>query len=186
MREDTMGERDDWVSMSMPYLTPREEGRPDAWAEEAAGRGRKGTQRILFAGEVQAGPEVAALLGLAEGEPVIVRRRVIELDGETCELTDTYYPVAIARGTPLAGTAKIRGGAVTLLAALGHVGVRIREDVTARMATTEERDVLKTGTAQPVLRIARLTLDADERPLQADLMTMPAHRQRLRYELRIG
>ncbi|CAL9455674.1 hypothetical protein SUDANB99_02533 [Streptomyces sp. enrichment culture] len=98
-----------WTSTSMPYLTPRAQGQGDAWAEEAAAQGRRGTQRIVSAGEVAADDEPAALLGLTPGEPVVVRRRVIELDGEPVELTDTYYPAHIARGTPLAGTAKIRG-----------------------------------------------------------------------------
>jgi DNA-binding GntR family transcriptional regulator len=176
----------DWVSTSMPYLAPRAKGQDDAWAEEAASRGRRGTQRIVFAGELPAGEEAAALLGLTTGEPLVVRRRVIELDGEPCELTDTYYPVDIARGTPLAGTAKIRGGAVTLLAELGHVGVRVREDVTARLATDEERGILALSPGLPVLHLARQVLDGRDRPIQADLMVMPAHRQRLRYEMRIG
>ncbi|MCH0538681.1 UTRA domain-containing protein [Streptomyces sp. MUM 203J] len=181
-----MGGRGDWVSTSMPYLTPRTNGQADAWTEETAARGRKGTQRVVFAGEVPAGEEVAALLGLADGDPVVMRRRIIELDGEPCEVTDTYYPADIARGTALAGTAKIRGGAVSLLAELGHIGVRVREDVTARLATDKEREALQTSPDQPVLRLARLTLDANDRPIQADLMTMPAHRQRLRYEMSIG
>lgn len=175
-----------WTSTSMPYVTPRAQGQGDTWAEEAAARGRKGTQRVTFAGEVAAPDEAAALLGLAPGEPAVVRRRVIELDGEPVELTDTYYPVEIARGTPLAGTAKIRGGAVTLLAELGHTGARVVETVTARLPTDEERDLLRIDATQPVLRLARQTLDTQGRPLQADLMTMPAHRQRLRYEMRTG
>ncbi|WP_351227043.1 UTRA domain-containing protein [Streptomyces sp. NPDC002133] len=176
----------DWVSTSLPYLTPRRRGEADAWSEEAAARGGSGAQRIVHAGEVPAPPEVAELLGVAEGEPVVVRRRVIELDGDPCELTDTYYPAAVARGTRLAGTAKIRGGAVTLLAELGHVGVRVCEDVTARMPRAEERETLRLGPDEPVLRLTRLTLDGSDRPIQADLMTMPANRQRLRYEIRIG
>ncbi|CAL9451715.1 hypothetical protein SUDANB37_02469 [Streptomyces sp. enrichment culture] len=165
---------------------PTRPGQGDAWAEEAAAQGRKGTQRILSAGEVTAPEEPAALLGLAPGEPVVVRRRVIELDGSPVELTDTYYPAHIARGTPLAGTARIRGGAVTLLAGLGHTGARVVETVTARLPTDEERGLLRLTAHEPVLRLARQTLDAQDRPVQADLMTMPAHRQRLRYEMRTG
>ncbi|MFH8340508.1 UTRA domain-containing protein [Streptomyces sp. AM6-12] len=175
-----------WVSSSMPYLTPRERGQTDAWAAEAAARGGKGSQRIVRAGEVPAPRDVAALLGVAAGEVVVVRRRVIELDGEPCELTDTYYPADIARGTPLAGTGKIRGGAVTLLAGLGHVGARVREDVTARLPAPEERDTLCLPPDEPVLELNRVTFDGDDRPIQVDLMVMPAHRQRLRYEMRIG
>ncbi|MFD9859875.1 GntR family transcriptional regulator [Streptomyces alboflavus] len=175
-----------WVSTSMPYLAPRAAGQPHAWAAEAAARGGKGGQRITHAGEVPAPDAVAALLGVTAGEPVIVRRRVIELDDEPCELTDTYYPVSIARGTLLAEKGKIPGGAVTLLAELGHVGVRVREDVTARMPSADEREALRTGANEPVLRLSRVTLDSDDQPIQVDLMVMPAHRQQLRYEIRIG
>ncbi|MFF4698191.1 GntR family transcriptional regulator [Streptomyces chattanoogensis] len=176
----------EWVSTSMPYLTPREKGQPDAWGEEAAARGRRGRQRIVHAGEVAAPAEVAEFLGIAEGEDVVVRRRVMYLDDVPCELTDTYYPVHIARGTRLAGTAKIPGGAVSLLAELGHTGVRVREDVIARMPSDEERDALGTGTDEPVLQLTRVTLDGHDRPIQVDRMAMPGHLQRLRYEIRIG
>lgn len=175
-----------WVSSSMPYLTPRREGQPDPWGAELAARGRRGGQRIVSAGEVGAPDEVAGLLGIATGEAVVVRRRVMVLEDVPCELTDTYYPVSIARGTRLAGTAKIPGGAVTLLAELGHAGVRVQEDVTARMPDEEERETLRTEPGEPVLRLVRVTFDAAERPIQADVMTMPAHRQRLRYEIGIG
>ncbi|WP_255955989.1 GntR family transcriptional regulator [Streptomyces odontomachi] len=175
-----------WVGSSLPYLTPRSNGQPEAWGAEAAARGRRGGQRIVAAGEVPADAEVAGLLGVREGEPVVVRRRIIELDEEPCELTDTYYPAEIARGTPLGRTGKIRGGAVTLLASLGHVGVRVQEEVTAHMPDPEQRTALRLAPDEPVLRLARTTWDADDRPIQADIMIMPAHRQRLRYELRIG
>ncbi|MGW6541707.1 GntR family transcriptional regulator [Streptomyces massasporeus] len=175
-----------WISTSMPYLTPREQGQGDAWSADAAARGRRGSQRITHAGEVPAPPEVAQLLGLHDGEPVVVRRRLILLDDEPNELTDTYYPTAIARGTPLAGTAKIRGGAVTLLADLGHVGVLVREDVTAGLPVEDEQEALRLTEADPVLRLTRLTLSQDGRPIQVDRMVMPAQRQQLRYEIRIG
>ncbi|MFE4665602.1 GntR family transcriptional regulator [Streptomyces sp. NPDC056716] len=177
-----------WVSTSMPYLTPRGQGQADAWSADAAARQRRGSQRILHAGEVPAPGEIAGLLGIPDGEPVVVRRRLILLDEDPHELTDTYYPAGIARGTALAGTAKIPGGAVTLLARLGHVGVLVREDVGADLPSEEERQALAISPGDPVLRLTRLTLDRDERPLQVDRMVMPARRQRLRlrYEIRIG
>ncbi|GAA1089096.1 GntR family transcriptional regulator [Streptomyces javensis] len=177
---------DAWISSSMPYLRPVEGGQGDAWGEEAAAHGRRGTQRILHAGEVPAPAVVARLLRLENGDTVVVRRRIMYLDEQPCELTDSYYPAHIAAGTGLAGTAKIRGGAVALLAELGHVGHRVREDVTARMPDAQQRELLRTGAEEPVLCLERVVLDGNERPLQADLITMPAQRQRLRYELRMG
>ncbi|WP_405643874.1 GntR family transcriptional regulator [Streptomyces sp. NBC_00019] len=175
-----------WVSASMPYMTPRGKGQSDVWSAELEARGRSGGQRIVHAGEVPAPRGVAELLGLSEGDVAVVRRRVMYLDDDPCELTDTFYPVGLARGTGLAGTAKIRGGAVALLSELGHVGVRVREDVVARMPSKAERDVLLTASDEPVLQLTRLTLDRDDQPIQVDRMVMPAHRQQLRYEMWIG
>ncbi|MFD7540110.1 UTRA domain-containing protein [Streptomyces sp. NPDC059819] len=176
----------EWVSSSMPYLAPHRQSAADAWGAEAAARGGTGRQRIVRAEEVAAPAEVAAAFAGPEGMMVAVRRRVMYLDELPCELTDSYYPLEIARGTALAGTAKIRGGAVRLLAELGHIGVRVREDVIAALPDDEAHEVLRLTAGEPVLRIVRTTLDADDRPFQVDMMTMPAHLQRLRYEIRIG
>ncbi|GAB2848719.1 hypothetical protein GCM10022221_55110 [Actinocorallia aurea] len=171
----------EWTSTSMPYITP---GGGDAWGAEAAARGGKGSQRIVHAGEVDAPEEVASLLGLENDGKAIVRRRVIYLDDQAVELTDSYYPPAIAAGTALAELGKIRGGAVTLLAELGHVGAHVQEDVTARPATPEERDLFGLTEVEPVLALTRLILDADDHPIEADVMTMPARSARLRYNLK--
>ncbi|MFJ8161407.1 UTRA domain-containing protein [Streptomyces sp. NPDC096136] len=75
---------------------------------------------------------------------------------------------------------------MTLLAALGHVGVRVVETVTARMPDEEEYERLRLGLGQPVLQLARTTYDSADRAIQADVMVMPAGRQQLRYEIRLG
>lgn len=139
----------EWISTSVPYLAASPGARGDAWAAEAAAEGRRGIQRIVQAGEVEAPGPVAELLGTPAGQSVIARRRIMYLDGEPCELTDTYYPVDIAGGTGLAETAKIPGGAIRLLADLGYVGVRVREDVTARQATEHEREQLRLTAGNP-------------------------------------
>ncbi|MFJ6795823.1 UTRA domain-containing protein [Streptomyces sp. NPDC091268] len=175
-----------WTSTSMPYLEPRAHGDTDPWSAQTAAAGRRGAQRILRAGQVAAPPEVAGMLGVAVSSAVVVRRRIIELDGEPVELTDTYYPADIAADTPLAATAKIRGGAVTLLATLGYVGVRVVENVTAKMPDHEEREQLHLGPGEPVLHLTRTTYDSADRAIQVDVMVMPAGRQQLQYEIGIG
>uniref|UniRef100_A0AAU2V2K0 UTRA domain-containing protein n=1 Tax=Streptomyces sp. NBC_00003 TaxID=2903608 RepID=A0AAU2V2K0_9ACTN len=174
----------EWVSSSMPYLAPHSQSAADAWGAEAAARGGTGRQRIVHAGEVAAPAEVAEAFGGAEGMPVVLRRRVMYLDDLPCELTDSYYPLELARGTALSGTAKIPGGAARLLAELGHTSVRIREDVIAALPDDEAQEILRLTSAEPVLRPTRTTIDADDRPIQVDMMTMPATLQRLRYEIR--
>ncbi|MGW3623993.1 UTRA domain-containing protein [Streptomyces sp. NPDC000880] len=54
------------------------------------------------------------------------------------------------------------------------------------MPRAEGREALRTGPNEPVLQLTRIMLDGDDRPIQVDMMTMPADRQRLRYEIRVG
>ncbi|MFE5302195.1 GntR family transcriptional regulator [Streptomyces sp. NPDC056632] len=173
---------DAWISETSPYLAPRKPGQSDAWSDEAARRGRRGGQRLLQAGEVDAPDAVRAALRLSASERVIVRRRLILLDDQPVELADSYYPVAIAAGTPLAEPLKVPGGAVTLLRELGYTGAEVVEDVSAALATTEEREHLGLPEGSAVLHLLRLTQTAEGTPMEASLMTMPAGRH-LTYRL---
>ncbi|MEV6326649.1 UTRA domain-containing protein [Streptomyces sp. NPDC051909] len=173
---------DAWISETEPYLAPRDPGQSDAWTEEAGRRGRRGGQRLLQAGEVEAPDVVRAALRLPAGERVIVRRRLILLDDRPVELADSYYPVSIAGGTPLAEQRKVPGGAVTLLKELGYTGADVVEDVSADLASADECELLGLPEGSAVLRLLRLTRTADGTPMEASLMTMPDGRH-LTYRL---
>lgn len=169
-----------WTSVSMPYIS----GRPgDAWSAEAAQHGGKGTQRLVNVGHVPASGPVAEALGVGAGDPVVVRRRVMLFDEQPVELVESYYPLAIARGTGLAERRKIRGGAVALLAELGHQPRHVREDVVARLATSDERAELALEDPACVLQLSRVLFDQDDAAVEASVMTMVAEGRRLRYEL---
>ncbi|MFI8323448.1 GntR family transcriptional regulator [Streptomyces sp. NPDC085529] len=173
---------DAWISETAPYLAPREPGQGDAWTDEAARRGRRGGQRLLYAGEVEAPDAVRVALGLPAGERVVVRRRLILLDDRPVELADSYYPLSVAGGTPLAEPRKVPGGAVTLLKELGYLGAEVVEDVSAGLATAGEREHLELPEGGAVLRLLRLTRTAAGAPMEASLMVMPAGRH-LTYRL---
>jgi GntR family transcriptional regulator len=174
-----------WVSISMPYLRPRALGEPDAWTDEVSHRGRLGGQRLREVTEIAAPPSVAAALGSPPGETVVVRRRVMLLDDQPIELTDSYYPAYIARDTALAEPRKIPGGAITLLAKLGYRPDRVQEDITARAPSAEERQLLALQQGEWVLVLSRLMMTDDERPIEASIMTMTAQGRHLRYQLAV-
>jgi DNA-binding GntR family transcriptional regulator len=168
----------------MPYVTPHA-GNADAWAAEAASQGGRGTQSLAHVGEVAAPAPIAQVLGVEEGDAVVVRRRVVRLNDAPVELADSYYPARIASGTALAEPRKIKGGAVNLLAVLGYRTARVREDVTARMPTDHERSELRMTNDEPVLVLERVTIGSDGQPIQADVMVTPASLRRLRYDLKV-
>ncbi|WP_236788047.1 GntR family transcriptional regulator [Amycolatopsis sp. GM8] len=169
-----------WTSVSMPYVSGQ---RGDAWGAEAAEHGGTGTQTLLSVGEVGASESIAVMLGLARYEPVVMRRRLMLLDDHPVELVDSYYPATIARGTRLAEFRKIRGGAVALLADLGHPPRHVREDVSARLATPEERTALQLDDPSCVLLLSRTLIAENDLLVEASVMTMVADGRRLRYEL---
>lgn len=169
-----------WTSVSMPYVSGQ---RGDVWGAEAAEHGGTGTQKLLSVEEMAASATVAHMLGLCPDEPVIVRRRLMLFDDHPVELVDSCYPVSIARGTRLAEPRKIPGGAVALLADLGHPPRRVREDVSARLATPDERTTLQLGAPSCVLLLTRTLFTENDLPVEASVMTMAADGRRLRYEL---
>jgi GntR family transcriptional regulator len=169
--------------VSTPYLTPRTAGQSDAWTEETVSQGRRGAQVLREVAETVPPVEVARVLGLSHGEPVVVRRRTMHLDDRPFELTDSYYPLAVAVGTPLAEPKKIKGGAPTVLADQGKRPHRIREDVSTRPATDLERRLLELDDSQWVLILFRVTMAEDGTPVEASVMTMVPTNRRLTYEL---
>lgn len=171
-----------WTSTSTPYLLPRRPGQVDAWTQEA---GARGGQRLIEVAIKVPPAEVAESLGLAVGESAVARRRVMTLDGQPVELTDSYYPQSVAVGTQLAEHAKIRGGAPTLLRSLGYEVHRVAEEVEARATTPDEAEALGLEPGTPVLTLLRVTYSCSEQPIEASLMVMKGP-HRLRYEMEIG
>ncbi|MFJ9634509.1 GntR family transcriptional regulator [Streptomyces sp. NPDC101175] len=169
---------DAWIGDAHPYLAPRAEGQKDAWSAEAAARGRKGSQRLLAAKEVDPPGPVQDFFGVEAGERVVVRRRLILLDDHPVELADSYYPARIARGTPLAEQGKIPGGAVTLLATLGFVPEdEPLEDIAAAVATVSQCEELDLPAGAPVLILTRFTRSRAGEPMEVSVMTMTRHLQ---------
>ncbi|MBW4719641.1 UTRA domain-containing protein [Saccharothrix sp. SC076] len=161
-------------------------GERDAWSQATAGAQRSGGQRLREVAEVPASAEVAEAFGLPVGAPVVVRRRVMLLDGRPVELTDSYYPPSIARGTRLAEPRKIPGGAPTLLKELGYELRHVAEDVSARLATDEEQRLLELEAPEPVILLRRTSSTDDDVHVEVSVMTMLAAGRHLHYEFSVG
>lgn len=168
-----------WRSTSLPYVLPNPEGRADTWSQAS------GTQELIQVGEVAPPADIAAALRLRDGEPAVVRRRLMRADGVAVELTDSYYPPTIARGTQLAEHRKIRGGAPTLLASLGHPPGRVEEDVEVRLATAAECAALEAPAGEPVMVLSRTTVSQDDQPIEVSRMVMRSG-SRLHYEIEVN
>lgn len=132
--------------------------------------------------EEEAGSEVAVVLGLDDGDSVLVRRRRYVLDGRPVMVATSSFPTAIVRGTAVASEDTGPGGVYARLAELGHEPVHFREDVRARMPRADDAGLLGAEAGAPLFQIARIAYTADGRAIEVNEMTLDASAYVLRYE----
>lgn len=173
------------LGVSASYVTPPPGG-GWTWAQEARRHGMEGTQTLGPVKEAPAPPQVAEALALPEDAPVVVRPRVLLLDGKPVQLATSYYPAGIARGTGLAEQKCNRGGSCTVLAAVGFPPVDFTETVTARMPSKEEVRQLELAAGVPVLHVFRTVMSEGPRPVEVLDMVAAADRIKLMYQMPVS
>ncbi|WP_030764814.1 GntR family transcriptional regulator [Streptomyces sp. NRRL F-2664] len=164
------------------YKTPPTGDGKYQWIAEAEKRGSAGKSELREVEEVVPPAAIRAALGLDEGERALLRRQVLFLDDEPCELVELYVPLDLAAGTPIAEHRKIRGGVGRVLAEAGFAPIRCVDKVAARWPTPEQAQALRMPTKLPVLRTFRVTYSTNDRPIQAEIMAKAGHLYELQYE----
>jgi len=164
------------------YSKPAEPGRPYRWITEAEKNGLQPKIQILDVAEVCPPGDVAAALGLEEAGTAVMRKQLLSFEDEPCELVHSYYPLDLARDTPMMGRAKIKGGTPTLLAELGYPPLHTVDQVTAEEATNEEYEALQLPRQISVLRTFRVVYSTDDRIIEVTTMAKAGHLYALRYD----
>ena len=137
--------------------------------------------KILNVEELRPPARVADALGLADDETAVVRHRLMYLRDVPVELSWSYYPMSIARGTRLADPRKIPGGAPRLLADLGFPQRPDWEDYySSRLPTTTEIEQLELPDDATVLRQFRVVYTDERRPVEASILVKGGHLYELR------
>ncbi|MGH3550768.1 MAG: GntR family transcriptional regulator [Pseudonocardiaceae bacterium] len=149
----------------------------------AAHLGMRGTQELTEVGEVAAPEDIGGLLGVEPGSTVVVRRRVMLLEDEPVQLADSYYPLDLVRGTPIAEPRKLSGGTVAALERLGLELGDFEEHVSARAATPADRQALRLAEGVPVLILTRTTYTTDGQSVEVSRAILAADRHQLTYRL---
>lgn len=163
------------VSRSADFTAPVPDG-------QKAPHGRSTPVEVT---EVIPPDDVAEKLGLEpDGTAIRRTRNMLEgEDGAVVEITASYLPASIAKGTELERSAKLKGATPGALARLGYTPRRCQEWVEARMPTATEAQTLDLAPGTPVLRMLRVTWADKDLPVEALDIVFGADRYVLEYDL---
>ncbi|MFI6516983.1 GntR family transcriptional regulator [Spirillospora sp. NPDC050679] len=154
-----------------------------AFIAEAEGAGVKPSVDSIEIKEAPASAEIAARLGLQEGEAVVVRARRYLLNGHPVETATSFLPASIARGTQIAEPNTGPGGIYARLEELGHRLHHFDEEIKARMPLRDELKALKLAPGVPVFHLVRTAHDEAGRPVEVCDTIMSSDAFVLSYEL---
>jgi GntR family transcriptional regulator len=153
-----------------------------AFDVEMGAHGLTPTTEVVVEGPVPAPAEIAALLGVEDGERVAVRRRRMLADGSPVQLATSYIPWDLAEGTPIVDEDSGPGGIYARIEEGGHRLKEFSEDIAARPAFPEEAAELELDSGMPVILLTRVAYDTDGRAVEVCDCVMAADRWRLNYK----
>ncbi|MFC8962834.1 GntR family transcriptional regulator [Streptomyces sp. NPDC057094] len=185
--------RDGWLESRQGFGTIVR-GRPEV-VEQKDRRGRDALERdessvegrFVQVDQVPVPSRVASLLGVPKQTRVLVRRLLVERDGEPVELSSSYFSAGLVEGTELSVPSPLREGQ------RAHLEVRkkvrfdhVTERVSARLPSREEADLLAMPQGEPVLSVLVVACDVAGQALQVTDVLLPADRQELEDTYRLG
>jgi DNA-binding GntR family transcriptional regulator len=112
---------------------------------------------------VPAPEDVAKVLGIPIGSPVVHRLRRQGTNTAHYRLAENFYPVSLVGGSILESMQKDErfDALLAIREASGKVVVRVHEDVIGRLPTQKEQDLLKLVRGAPVLEVLRTNCAED-------------------------
>ncbi|MFE6177881.1 GntR family transcriptional regulator [Streptomyces sp. NPDC056464] len=185
--------RDGWLESRQGYGTIVR-GRP-AVSEQRDRRGREALERdessesgrLVEVGQVPVPARIASALGLPKRAKALVRRFLVEADGEAVELVSSYFPAGLVEGSELGSPDALSGSPRDQLEARKKIRFdHVTERVSARLPTGDEAELLDLPEGVPVLSVLVIACDASGQALQVSDVLLPADRQELEDTYRLN
>ncbi|MFD3378451.1 MULTISPECIES: GntR family transcriptional regulator [unclassified Streptomyces] len=185
--------RDGWLESRQGFGTIVR-GRPEA-GERKDRRGRTALERdesqapgrLVEVGHVPVPARVASALGLPKRAKVLVRRFLVEEDGDAVELVSSYFPAGLVEGTELETSEALSGSVREHLETRKKVRFdHVTERVSARLPDSGEAELLELPEGVPVLSVLVIACDTSGQALQVVDVLLPADRQELEDTYRLN
>ncbi|MEU4110414.1 GntR family transcriptional regulator [Streptomyces sp. NPDC027717] len=153
----------------------------DQWASVITETGSAPRQDITVSIVVPPA-HVRECLGLPEDGLAVARKRVRLIDSRPYALADSYFPQELVSGTPLMEPRDVSapGG---ILASIGLVQDKYVDEISVRMPTRQEAELLALPAATPIAEHTRTGYDSEGRPLRCMVTILPGDRHKILYEV---
>jgi GntR family transcriptional regulator len=135
-----------------------------SYTEGALRMGRKPGRLLITWEDVEATADLAAALGVPDGDAVMHLERVLLADGQRIGLESTYLP-----RHRFGHFTETFDPTTSLYAAIRATGVQFgsaSERVETVLASPREAGLLESTTAMPMLRLNRRSLDTEDMPIE--------------------
>jgi GntR family transcriptional regulator len=130
--------------------------------------------------------DIAGLLGLAAGEDVVIRDRIMgdPGTGRPAQLATSYIPASLADELPVLAAADTGpGGIYDRMEDAGQGPIQWTEAISSRLPAPSEARALHLAAGVPLLRILRLATSPARRPLEVNDTRMNAEEWEIGYPL---
>jgi len=136
---------------------------------------------------IAAPADVAERLELPTGARVLARSFRFIVEGRPAQLSDSYLPYDLVKGTPIEDPENEPwpGGTLAQLRSIGVEVREISEDVAARTPTPDEMHELGLRPGTPVFEVTR-TIHAIDRPVVTSRLVIAGDRYVLSYRIPVG
>jgi GntR family transcriptional regulator len=152
---------------------------------ECAKAGKAGRFEVLSVERTVPPADVAAQLDIPDDEESVLRREnVFWADSDPMQRVTTWIPWSIAEDTDLLlDEVPHPYGIHGVLEERGHTMSRMREEISSRMPTPDERTRLDLPTGVPVLDVLHTSVDQDGKPYELTRFVLRADLSGLRYDV---
>jgi GntR family transcriptional regulator len=152
-----------------------------AFAAEMERLQKEWRQDLLEVSQAPAPDEVSNRMGLEPGALVIRRYRRFHVDGLPHQVATSFIPLELAAGTAIEQENTGPGGTYRRLEEAGHPIARFEEEVSSRMPSPDERELLRIPEGVPLFRVLRFAYGSDDRVLELTESLYPSDRVVLAY-----
>lgn len=152
------------VQRALP-TDPAIRGSVSLYLVEAERQGIHADRKMLYIGLEPANEHVAACLRIEPGDDVVARRKLMLANDVPVRIATSYFRADLFAGTRMAEPEFVRPTLQSALLDLGYMFGRAEENLTARRATTFERETLELEPDEWVVQIVRASYSTEDTPI---------------------